>query len=240
MPAQGDHRGSPLPAVFRRVVTIVDRCFSAGQYQQPTTGPTMRYITLTLTTLLLLAANAPALNEMTEVAVYDGEANGDSFGVEMSMGDFDNDGFAEYIIAAGGWNGGMGKNYYYDWNGDWPQEPVWTFQGNEPNHSYAVNDQNVGDISGDGIDDLGLTLMDYPDPARFDLLWGSTDFDSIADWSMWSGAPAYGFGNSLDSCGDVNGDGGNDFIFQAKFPEIDITREFRIYFGSEGLDTIPD
>jgi hypothetical protein len=209
-------------------------------HQQPTTIIAMRTLTFTLTTLLLLVATALALNEMTEVAVYDGEANGNYFGAYMTMGDFDNDGFDEYIIAAPYGNDEMGKNYYYDWNGEWPQQPTWTFQGSDPDFSYANYDENVGDINGDGIDDLGLTLLDLGDPSRFDLLWGSAEFDSVADWSMWSGVPVYNFGGNLDSCGDVNGDGGNDLIFLAYFPSVDLEIQHRLYFGGGALDTIPD
>jgi hypothetical protein len=200
----------------------------------------MRTLTLTLTALLILTTTAFSLNEMTEVGVYDGEGNDNWFGNYLTMGDFDNDGFDEYIIAASGANYGRGRNYYYDWNGSWPQDPAWTFQGNEPDFNYAINDQNVGDINDDGTDDLGLTFLDFGDPSRFDLLWGSADFDSIADWTMWSGEPVYAFGYSLDSCGDVNGDGGNDLIFLIRFIDVDWPANFQIYFGGEALDTIPD
>jgi len=199
----------------------------------------MRTITITLTAVSLLTAAAFALNEMTLVAQYEGEAPEDWFGDAMTMGDFDDDGHDEYIIGAQGWNNNMGKNYYYDWQGDWPAEPAWTFQGTEAGSIYDWIDENVGDINGDGIDDFGISETDWGEWARFDLLYGAADFDSVPDWSMLADLPAYNFGNGLDSCGDVNGDGGNDFIFRASFNTDDIW-EIRIYFGGEVLDTIPD
>ncbi len=68
-------------------------------------------------TALLLATSAAALNDMTQVGLYTGEGEDDSFGSGLTMGDFDDDGHAEYIIGAIGWNEYQGKNYYYDWNG---------------------------------------------------------------------------------------------------------------------------
>ena len=55
---------------------------------------------------------------MTLVATYDGEAPENDFGHATTFGDFDNDGYEEFIIGALGWNNYLGKNYYYDWNGN--------------------------------------------------------------------------------------------------------------------------
>jgi hypothetical protein len=55
---------------------------------------------------------------------------------------------------------------------------------------------------------------------------------------MWSG-PANVFGWTSDSCGDVNGDGGNDFIMRVWLEGLSY-EEMRIYHGGEALDTILD
>jgi hypothetical protein len=197
----------------------------------------MRTLIIILTTLLLTTP-AFSLNEIILVGQYQGEDSDNYFGDATAMGDFDNDGLDEFIIGANGWNERRGKNYYYDWVGDWPVEAAWTFQGTTPSYSYDWYDHNIGDVNNDGIDDLGLVEMFPGVYGRFDILFGSDPFDSLADWSMEAGAVT-NLGYSLDSLGDVNGDGGKDFIMGI-WPEGTYATEKRIYFGGEVLDTIPD
>ncbi len=95
----------------------------------------------------------------------------------------------------------------------------------------------MGDINDDGVDDFGIIQANGIGPSRLDVLFGGSNFDSVADWSMGSGVNYPTFGFSLDSCGDVNGDGGMDFCFNVgPYP----TMEDRIYYGGIALDTIPD
>ena len=198
----------------------------------------MKTLTLILHCLALATVAHAQLNQMTLVGQYVGEAEGDYFGSGTAMGDFDADGQDEFIIGASAWNESRGKNYFYDWNGDWPAAPSWTFQGTTPFYVYDFNDQNVGDINADGIDDFGLTEGRAGQYGRLDLLWGGALFDSIPDWNIEQ-EPVFGFGESLDSCGDVNGDGGNDFIMGVR-PNGPTDYEWRIYWGGSALDTVAD
>jgi hypothetical protein len=186
-----------------------------------------------------LAAAASALNQMTLVGQYVGENQGDYFGTGTAMGDFDNDGYDEFIIGAWEWNDDAGKNYFYDWDGNWPTNYLWTVQGDSAEFHYDYSDQNLGDVSGDGIDDFGLhewrTGQDY---SRVDIFFGATDFDSIPDFSITLN-PGNWIGMWMDSCGDVNGDGGDDLILMV-WPEGSNYLTAQIYFGGEVLDTIPD
>jgi len=193
---------------------------------------------LILFTLLLCFPAAAQLNQMTLVGQYVGENQDDQFGAATAIGDFDNDGQDEYMIAASEWGDYEGKNYFYDWDGDWPIEPAWTFQGTQQFYMYGVVDQNIGDINGDGIDDLGLVEIAYNEYGRFDVLFGGTEFDSLADWSFEE--PNIGFFSSrLDSLGDMNGDGFNDFVIEVTSQGFWYD-EIRIYYGGAALDTIYD
>jgi len=203
----------------------------------------MKPITLIFLSLTLMASWAGAqFNPMTLVGEYYGEFTENLlFGQSTTAGDFDNDGQEEFIIGAPGWNNHMGKSYLYDWNGDWPTTPIWTPHGTIEGRMYDLCDQNVGDINGDGIVDFSLQEVAFgpAQEARLDLYFGSTGLDTFPDWEMWSGDSVCAFGNWLDSCGDVNGDGGNDFIMEVEESNY-WTCFTRIYHGGDQLDTIPD
>ncbi|RJP81152.1 MAG: T9SS C-terminal target domain-containing protein, partial [Candidatus Zixiibacteriota bacterium] len=202
----------------------------------------MRTLLLSLLALLATAwavtaaAQQVDLNLMTQVGAYFGETFDNYFGTGTAMGDFDADGFDEFIIGAYGWNSYTGRNYYYDWQGSWPVPLAWTFQGERTDVAFDVVDQNLGDINGDGIDDFGLA--EWWEHDRLDLFWGGQPFDSLFDFTVSQDVPGTIWGTSLDSCGDVNGDGGNDFCMGNGLAIAG--DQARIYFGGEALDTIPD
>jgi hypothetical protein len=173
--------------------------------------PMMRTMILIPLTAALAAAVC-AQNELTLVGQWFGEGYDNYFGQATTMGDFDGDGKEEFIAGAWGWNMNTGKNYFFQFDEDWPSEPYMTVQGDTFYEQYDYSDANLGDISGDGIPDLGIPVanrgpLDY---GRLDIFLGSTEFDTIPDWAIVPGVPIAGFAFDLDSCGDVNGDGYND------------------------------
>ena len=202
----------------------------------------MKPITLIFLSSAILASLAgaqPRLNQMTLVGQYVGEGYDNYFGSGTAIGDFDDDGYGEFIIGAGGWNSNAGKNYYYDGDGSWPGTYLWTFQGDCANSFYDLSDQDVGDINNDGIEDFGLSeSRPGLGNGRLHVFYGGADFDSLPDFSFVVDS-ACGITVSLDSCGDVNGDGFEDMIVMS---HIGTNNSYtaQIYFGGEVLETIPD
>lgn len=192
--------------------------------------------------IALLAAPAISQNPLTQVGFYGGEGYHHFFGSGMTTGDFDNDSYMEFIIGAYGWNNNTGKNYIYPGGPEFPTEPAWLIHGQEENDGYDISNQNVGDVSGDGIDDFAIPSIIYgaqDDTSRLDLFFGSEPFDTIPDWTFTP--PYFEWYNawSIDSCGDVNGDGGKDFIIRVRCIPYDTSYVF-IFWGGQFLDTIPD
>ncbi|TKJ40704.1 hypothetical protein CEE37_06995 [candidate division LCP-89 bacterium B3_LCP] len=196
--------------------------------------------TLTLI-LLAFAVTANALNPMYLVGDYAGESAYNYFGHALTAGDFDDDGMEEFVIGAYGWNNNTGKNYFYQYDNGWPAEPYMTVQGSQEYESYDYSDANLGDINDDGIPDLGIPIYGFNPQyiGGLDLYFGTVNFDTIADWSISPSVPILYFANYLDSCGDVNNDGGNDFILTSSYV-TDYSPWTELYFAGEILDTIPD
>ncbi|HEV8121332.1 MAG TPA: FG-GAP-like repeat-containing protein [Candidatus Polarisedimenticolia bacterium] len=100
----------------------------------------------------------------------------------------------------------------------------------------------VGDVNGDGYDDLLIGAFHYPETASVGqayLYFGGPALDSVADLVI--PAPAGGgglFGASVASAGDFNGDGYPDFIIGA--PQSSNEGKAFIYYGGPSLDATPD
>jgi len=203
----------------------------------------MRTITLTLTVVTLLSTTATAqLNPMTLVGQYDGETWANYFGTGLTFGDFDGDGREEMVAGAWGWNNQTGKNYFFQYENDWPDSPYMTVQGHQEFEGYDWYDANLGDINDDGFVDLGIPEFGYGPlfEGRLDVYLGSALFDTIPDWTMSPDSAVTYYGGNLDSCEDINGDGWNDFLMRVEYYPSSAYRKLEIYYGGQILDTIPD
>jgi hypothetical protein len=100
----------------------------------------------------------------------------------------------------------------------------------------------VGDVNGDGYDDLLIGAFHYPETTSIGqayLYFGGPALDAVADLVI--PAPAGGgglFGASVAPAGDFNGDGYPDFIIGA--PQAGSEGRAFIYYGGPSLDAIPD
>ncbi len=176
---------------------------------------------------------------MTLLATYYGEGYDNYFGVGMSCGDFNADGYEDLLIGSAGWNN-TGKNYLYLGSPAIPEAPTYTKQGENYGVMYDINDKNVGDVSGDGVADFTITSTlygAYNEISRVDLFFGGADLDTFPDWVFPYDSPGVQVGWRVDSSGDVNGDGGQDFMILQNFD--DYANVF-IFLGGALLDTVPD
>jgi hypothetical protein len=100
----------------------------------------------------------------------------------------------------------------------------------------------VGDVNGDGYDDLLIGAFRYPEiqsHGQAYLYFGGSALDSVADLVI--PAPAGNvawFGVSVASAGDFNGDGYPDFIIGAQ--QSGYEGKAFIYYGGPSLDATPD
>ncbi|HET8945853.1 MAG TPA: FG-GAP-like repeat-containing protein [Candidatus Polarisedimenticolia bacterium] len=100
----------------------------------------------------------------------------------------------------------------------------------------------IGDVNGDGYDDLLVGAFRYPEIASVGqayLYFGGPAMDAVADLVITPPAGGSGwFGVSVAPAGDFNGDGHPDFIIGAQ--QAGNEGKAFIYYGGPSLDATPD
>jgi FG-GAP repeat protein len=120
-------------------------------------------------------------------------------------------------------------------------EPAWTMGGSQNNARFGSSVASAGDVNGDGFKDviIGAPLYSNGQSSEegraFVYLGSLAGLSSEPAWSAGSGLFSSGYGTSVASAGDMNGDGFGDIIVGA--PLYDFAGFFDegrvyVYFGS--------
>jgi len=140
------------------------------------------------------------------------------FGNSVSTaGDVNGDGYADVIVGAS-MDGGvpLGRAYVYLGSASGlSSSPAWIAQGDQAGTSFGYSVSTAGDVNGDGYSDV---IVGDPDSGRAYVYLGSASgLSPSAAWtSSGSGGTVIpGFGYSVSTAGDVNGDGYSDVIVGA-------------------------
>ncbi len=154
----------------------------------------------------------------TVLHTFLGDSSYDAFGYAVSgAGDVNNDGYSDVIIGVpGDDNNGNASGSAWVFSG-LDGTVLYTFEGEKANTGlgYAVSD--LGDVNGDGYDDL---LVGVPTDDEGYIDRGSVSVFSGIDGSLLY--KHYGeldqdfFGNSVSGIGDLNGDTYPDYIVGAR------------------------
>jgi len=149
--------------------------------------------------------------------IFEGQNEGDTFGISICCGDIDNDGHDDIVIAAGHYNEGQGCAYLY-WGSDrdsMDANPDKIFVGEQEKGSrFGAGHSAVYDIDNDGYDDIIMAAIHSNDKTgRVYLYYGNTKerMDTSADLVFIPQNPEYYFGYAI-SCADVDNDGYGDII----------------------------
>jgi len=162
----------------------------------------------------------------------------------FTAGDVNADGYDDIIVGAFLYsNSEIKEGAAFVWHGSASGiqgEPDWTFESNQEDAQAGYCVSTVGDVNGDGYDDVIVGAWFYnvlfQKEGRAWVFYGSTSGLSppnLPDWSVSGLQEEARLGRHVARTGDVNGDGYDDVIVPAAYydnPEDDEGR-VRVYHG---------
>jgi len=185
--------------------------------------------------------------------IYESGEKGAQLGYAVSAaGDVDGDGFADILVGAPRYADEVYREgaafVFHGSASGLGLDPDWLVGSNQKGASFGDAVAGIGDVNGDGYDDVIVGASQYTDGqsnegAAF-VYHGSPAGLSVApDWQYQSDRIAARFGYAVAGAGDINGDGYADVIVGAPFysHEINLSGAVYVFYGSEtGLSAEPD
>ncbi|HKY31375.1 MAG TPA: FG-GAP-like repeat-containing protein [Candidatus Polarisedimenticolia bacterium] len=182
------------------------------------------------------------------------DQSGGGFGVSVATaGDINGDGCSDVIVGAPYYDNGQadeGRAFVYLGSGTGlAATPAWTAESDQAGAWFGYSAATAGDVNGDGYSDVvvGAWLYASGGPGSqgraFVYLGSAFGLAATPAWTAESGVNGAGFGHSVSTAGDVNGDGYSDVVVGAHtlgaFPQTNEGRAF-VYLGAAaGLSEAP-
>jgi hypothetical protein len=169
-----------------------------------------------------------------------------------TAGDVNGDGYDDVIVGAYQYSNGQsseGRAFLYLGSAaGLSTTPDWTAESDQANAQFGNSVGTAGDVNGDGYDDVIVGAIDFTNDQEtegrvFVYLGSAAGLSTTPDWTAESDQAGAGFGTSVGTAGDVNGDGYADVIVGADHYASGQAAEGRafLYLGSAaGLSTTPD
>jgi hypothetical protein len=159
-----------------------------------------------------------------------------------SAGDVDGDGYDDVVLGAPSdpsGQEGAGRAYLYHGSANGlSHDAAWSEGGGQEWENYGWSVTGAGDVNGDGNDDLlvgaPLYAHDQTDEGRACLYYGSPlALLTEAAWSTLGGQKGAHLGSSVDTAGDLNGDGFSDVVVGVpNFDNATLGGRVFVYYGS--------
>ncbi len=163
-----------------------------------------------------------------------GEAAPGRFGHSVaSAGDVNGDGFDDLLIGA---NGDAGKAYLYPGGNSGPATTAsWTATGESAGDQFGSSVASAGDVNGDGRADVvvGASTRASSTGKTYVYHGSASGLDALPAWTATGEATNSDFGSSVDSAGDVNGDGYTDVTVGARQMNSYSGKAY-LYYGNGG------
>lgn len=115
---------------------------------------------------------------------------------------------------------------------------VLTGQSTSANFGASVN--SAGDVNGDGYNDLIIGAFEHDGKkGKAYIYFGGTSFDATPDFTITGDAIDDRLGYSVNTAGDVNKDGYDDFLIGVRGHDTERGKAY-LFLGKETLSTTPD
>lgn len=153
-------------------------------------------------------------------------------------GDLNGDGFADLVVSARGPYGRYGHGYIF-FGGDGASlelSPDGEIGGDLAPGSFGGRVQAVGDVNGDGYDDLAAAAREGTLNVHVYFGGAGASFDGVTD-AVLVGEGTGELGLSLRGAGDVNGDGFDDLLLGEPSRGLG---QVRLFFGARSFDAEAD
>ena len=182
--------------------------------------------------------------------ILDGEARNDYFGAAVgTAGDVNGDGYDDVIVGAPQHDNGEpneGRVYVFLGTDVQTTTLFWSTESDQASALLGTSVGTAGDVNGDGYDDIIVGAPQYDNGEKDEgaafVFYGS-DSGISASWMSDSNQANAEFGTSVDTAGDVNGDGYDDIIIGAPAYTNTISSKgaaFAFYGSPAGLGTTAD
>lgn len=184
----------------------------------------------------------------TEDWAWENLSTAQQFGMALSTsGDVNGDGFDDLVVGAPGFEvtqgGNEGKGYLFLGSATgFGSAPDWTVEGTDYGEGLGASVAIVGDINGDGLDDLALSapwyMVSSSTRGRIHLFWGTTtSLSTSADLALVAATTqALGYAQEgVTRVGDVDDDGIDDlFAGSPSFSSGDFSGAVWLFPGATG------
>ncbi|MBI3189586.1 MAG: FG-GAP repeat protein, partial [Ignavibacteriales bacterium] len=188
----------------------------------------------------------PALNATPNV-ILTGLTAGDLFGFSVAgAGDMNTDGYDDVFVGAPGFSGDLaGRGQAYVFLGGFAMDNTWDemMTGDNPGDSLGYSVAGVGDMNGDGYNDVIAGSPNFDNASEVDqgiayIYFGADFLHNDPDVIIVGAESNLGFGFSVSGAGDVNSDGYSDVIVGTPFHDAGGTDAGRayIYYGGAFVD----
>jgi len=159
------------------------------------------------------------INHMDLIQTMSGEFAGSEFGINMVSMDYNGDGYQDLIVSSSGWNpygayadsSRYGKLYFYWGGSNFDNIPDFTLTGIYDGDFETLREDlsNVGDVNGDGIEDLALSSYTVNNDWKVAIFYGRQYPQTTPDLVQIYPSPEWSFVGFFP-LGDINGDGHDD------------------------------
>ncbi|MEI6765933.1 MAG: FG-GAP-like repeat-containing protein [Bacteroidota bacterium] len=180
----------------------------------------------------------------TAAWTYESNNAGDGVGYAVNTaGDVNGDGYSDVIVGAYHYSNGQANEgralVFQGSSTGLSAVPAWSYESNQINAALGSAVACAGDVNGDGYSDVivGADLFDNgqtDEGVVFVFHGSSTGLSATVSWTGENNQASADFGHSVNSAGDVNGDGYSDIVIGSPLYDNGQTNEGAafVYLGS--------